>query len=326
MVDISNPQKRERLLIVIAALALGFVVINTLPAQFRTLANLRQAGNELRQNIENREQLARDRVAIQSRLAAMEQRALAAAGTPVGDEAEYNYRIWLENLALSAGLNVASSTQLGTTGGVRGAHGYARHRFTLAADGNLNQIAEFLRRFYRAEFLHTIQTVTFRPPNPAGITSASFRVEVLSLPQIRYVHIPNTEGILATDAEILAEMRMLEAIRDRAIIFEYRPPAPPPPVLPPAPPVDPFPEAQFCYFEAIVLGVDGIPQVWINRRMTGRTYRLTEGGSFVLEDARCVIYRIDNDNQKIVLDINGAFYSLRAGQHFDMLEEYVGEL
>ena len=324
MFDIANPQKREQLLVIFAVVVLGFIVINMLPAQFRAVGNLKRARDGLERSIEDRRLLAEDKERIQSRLSAMEQRALASGGTPSASQAEFGYRMWLDNLASNAGLAVTSPTSPpASAGGIRGPHGYLRHTFRITVEGQLGQIAEFLRRFHRTEYLHTIQNVQIRPQSRVGVFSATFAIEALSLPQIELVSMPSTEGIAAT----ADERQLLDSIQNRAILTEYRPPAPTPPptptVTPDPPPV--FDDIAFCVLEGITLGVDGRLQCWINHRTRGVTYRLVVGQSFMLGGLQCTINRIDIDNQRILVEIDGALFSLRAGQNFDQVEAFQPE-
>jgi len=223
MFDIANPQKRERLLVILAGVVLFFVVLWQLPIQFGEINKLQHIRNDLDQKIAEHHRLAPNREDIQSRLSAFENQALAAAGTPQGSEAEARYRAWLRDLANGAGLNVTGDTAPSTALGTTGNFGYARHTFAINAEGRLDQIAEFLRRFHRAEYLHTIKTFSPQPvQNRPGVFRVVFRVETVSLPQVRFVNMPGTEGIAVTTEE----RQMLTAIRNRALLSEYSPQPP----------------------------------------------------------------------------------------------------
>ena len=223
MFDTSNPQQRERLLVILAGIVLLFVVLWQLPAQFNSVRDLKRNKDDLDQKIADHHRLAPDGQRIQSRLSAFENQALAASGTPQGSEAEARYRAWLRGLANSAGLNVTGDTPPTTAVGATGDFGHARHTFTINGEGRLDQIAEFLRRFHRTEYLHILKTFSPQPvQNRPGIFRVTFRVETLSLPQVRFVNMPSTEGTTST-AE---ERQMLTAIRNRGILSEYSPPRP----------------------------------------------------------------------------------------------------
>jgi len=396
MFDTSNPQQRERLLVILAGIVLLFIVLWQLPAQFNSVRELRRNRDDFVQKIADHHQLAPDGQRIQSRLSAFENQALAAAGTPQGSEAEARYRAWLRDLANSAGLNITGDTPPSTAVGATGNFGYARHTFTINGEGRLDQIAEFLRRFHRTEYLHILKAFSPQPvQNRPGIFRVTFRVETLSLPQVRFVNMPSTEGTTST-AE---ERQMLTTVRNRGILSEYSPPRPltlasathnsvtltwtaddadfhdiryklrtAPDTEAnwtvieattgsieglvantnydfqiravydgepdewsisvslsterPAVEVPPFEDFAFCFLQTIVES-DGRPQAWINHRTIGRTYYLSEGGSFTLGGIPCIIRRIDVDNERILVDIGGGLFSLEAGQHFDAVEEVI---
>jgi hypothetical protein len=131
------------------------------------------------------------------------------------------YQNWLKEMATSAGLtNVAPGRPTSTsTGNAKNIPPYVKQTFPLNATGRLEQIAEFLRRFHRTEYMHVIQSVK---PTPAGasqpgVFNVVFRIEALSLPQIKEVIIPS----VAVPAFINDEERMLRDIRTRAILTEY---------------------------------------------------------------------------------------------------------
>ena len=223
MFDISNPQKRERLLVIVAVVVLFFIVLWQLPAQFREIQRLKRNRDDVVKKIDDHNRHAPNKELIHSRLAAFETQALAGAGSSVEDEAKFGYRTWLENLATGAGLSISRGSAPTSLRGPSGPHGYSKHTFTLNGEGRLDQIVEFLRRFYRTEYLHIIQTFQPRPhSNRPGIFTVSFKIEVLSLPQIQSVIMPNIEDIRANSEE----RQMLTAIQRRAILSEYTPPRP----------------------------------------------------------------------------------------------------
>ena len=305
------------MLVIFAGVVLCVVVISTLPGQFGALRALHDTREDWKQRIDEHQRLAQDKDVIQSRLAAVERRALASMAL-VGNQAESRYRFWLEDLATGVGLNVTLNAAPSSTIAVRGDHGYSRHTFSITVEGRLEQIAEFLRQFHRTEYLHTIQTVRLRAPNAAGVLSGvQFIVEALSLPQITHVNMPNTEGIVATEEE----MNILATISNRAILSEFRPA--PPPITPPQPEpeIQVIDGAAFCFVTAFT-EVDGRPQVWINHRVEGNMHRLFEGEFFVLGGVRCSILEIDMEYQRIVVDIDGRLASLRVNQQFQQVADH----
>ena len=321
MLDLSDPKKREKTLLIFAGIALCVAVVAILPTQFRTIADLKRERTEGLKKIEEHEHLVQNRDEIQSRLTAFEHQALAAASTTPGTESLLEYQNWLRTLADVTGLrNVESTAPTIVSGAVSRTAGnatHARHTLTIAGEGRLEQIAEFLRRFHRTEYLHSIQSMQPQPiQNQPGMFRATFRVEVLSLTQVRTVNTPSTEGVIATDEE----SRQLSAIQDRAILSEYRPPAPPPQRVD-TPPPPPFEHIPFYFVNAIV-EEDGKPQVWINLRTMGRMYRLFEGESLMVGDIPCTVRKIDIEANLIQVEAAGTILTIRLGKNFDEPEDY----
>ncbi|MCL2005046.1 MAG: hypothetical protein FWG73_02670 [Planctomycetaceae bacterium] len=319
MLDLSDPKKRERTLLIFAGMALCVAVAAILPAQFRATAELRRERIAKIKEIEDHERLVQNRVEIRDRLTAFENQALAAARTPPGTESVLDYQNWLMTLATGTGLQNLESTQpsiLGAVGGSGGTGGYTRHTFSLTGEGRLEQIAEFLRRFHRTEYLHAIQNLQPRPiQNQQDMLRVTFRIEALSLPQVSGVNTPTVEGVLATDEE----SQLLSAIRDRAILSEYRPPAPPPPRVD-TPPVPPFDHIPFYYVDGIT-EADGVPRTWINHRTGGGRYFLSEGESLMIGDIRCTVRKIDFEAQLIQIEAAGSLLTIRVGKNFDEPED-----
>ena len=325
MFDISNPQKRERLLVIVAGIALCVIVVMVLPGQFSELTRLQARRAKFQTDIENLERHARNKDEIQKRLLSMERLAFASAlGTP-RNMAVSSYQDWLMGLAQGAGLggagrNVKISDN--TAAGVKDI--YDKSGFTLESEGRLEQIAEFLRRFHRTDYLHMITSVSPRPMagNP-DVFAVTFKIEVLALPQVRIALVPGADG--ASIAMNDEERQMMEIIRSRAILSEYAPlrserredneveRGPPPP-----PPFDLH--TNFCV--VVHIGkVDGRPQCWINHRTEGRMYYLFEGGTFMLDGVEAIIRKIEVDAGRIHVAAAGGVYTIPLGKAFSDTEE-----
>jgi len=185
----------------------------------------------------------------------------------------------------------------------------------LTGAARLYQIAEFLRRFHRTDYLHMITRVSPSPmsgnPNMFNVT---FSIEVLALARVNAVHVPETNGV--TTAITDEERQMLATISDRAILSEYTPPPPPQPTPPEPEPSPPFDSTPFCIVTAIVM-VDGRPQCWIYDRTAGQMHRLFEGESFITsEGVGATIKKIEVNAQRIQVAAAGGVYAIRLGKSF----------
>jgi len=325
MFDLSNPQKREQVLVMIAGIVLCVIVMMVLPGQFGELARLERDRERLRENIEELQQHDRIKDEIQERLSMMLDQALPPLAGPRGSVAVSGYQNWLLELASGAGIGNVQ-IQHSTATGPREI--YDRHVFALNGVGQLDQIAEFLRRFHRTDYLHMITRVSPSPTsgNP-NIFNVTFRIEVLALARVNAVHVPGANGVTTEMTD--EERQMLATIRDRAILSEYvppPPPQPPQPQQPTPPPPPPFDHTPFCFLSAIVM-VDGKPQCWIHLRTAGQDhptagwYFLFEGESFTLGEVRATVRKIEVNAQRIQVAAAGGVYAIALGKSFADAEE-----
>lgn len=313
MFDLSHPQKRERLLVLLAGITLCIIVVVVVPAQYRETIRLKSERDKVQQNIDDRERLVKNKDKIRSRLTSLENQVLTSLNIALENESVSKYQNWLRNTVMDIGFReVKDGGNPVASGSVKG--GYKRHTFFVTGNGRLDQIAEFLCRFHRTQYLH--QILRFRPQpvaNQPGIFQVTFTVEALSLPQVDFVNVPNTGEIPEMTDD---DRNMLATIRDRSVLSAYTPPRP----TVETPPPEPFEDIAYCFLNAIV-EVDGKPQCWIDYRTTGRKYYFFEGGSFMMEDSRCTIKKIDVENQRIMVnvDVNGEVHTgyIRLGKNFE---------
>jgi len=324
MVDLSNPQKREQVLVMIAGIVLCVIVMMVLPGQFGELTRLEGDRERLRTSIEELQQHDRMKDEVQERLVAVVGQALAPAGA-LRSVAVSGYQNWLLELASGTGIGNVQIRH-STAAGPRAI--FDRHIFALTGVGRLDQIAEFLRRFHRTDYLHMITRVSPSPTsgNP-NIFNVTFSIEVLALARVNAVHVPGANGITTEMTD--EERQMLATIRERAILSEYIPPAPPPPptpIEPTSPPPPPFDHTPFCFVIAIVM-VDSRPQCWIHLRTAGQDhptagwYYLFEGGSFMLGPVRATVKKIEINAQRIQVAAAGGVYTIGLGKSFADAEE-----
>jgi len=318
MLDLT-PQKREQLLVIITGITLFVIVMLILPGQFNELTKLKTDRKNQLTKIEELNVHAQNKDEIQKRLALMTSQALAASGS-ARSMAESNYQRWLLGLAGNAGIGNVQ-IRLSNTSGIKDI--YNKVVFTLTGEGRLDQIAEFLRRFHRTDYLHMITRVTPTPSqrNP-NIFNVTFTIEVLSLMQVRTSNMPGADEVADGVAAIMTdeERQMLTTIRDRAILSEYTPPPPPTPNTPPSPPREDFNHTPFCVLTAIVME-NGRPQCWIHYRTIDRMYPLFEEESFTLEGTRATVKKIEMDAGRIHVAAAGGVYALGLGKSFAQIED-----
>ena len=311
MFDISNPQKRERLLVIAAGILLCTVILLALPMMLRETTRLKSEQKNFQNKVHELELHALNKEEIQNRLTVFADQALASSSST----ARSGYGTWLGNLARNAGLQNFTLQNPGRTT-LKGAG--VKHTFTVTGTGKLDQIAEFLRRFHRTEYLHLIQSVSPRPStkNP-GEFDVTIKIEALELPQARTVNIPSMTGEDTTVTD--EERQVLTAIRSRAILSAYTPPQPPPPNEGGTPPpVIEFYDEFYCFVNGFV-EVDGKPQCWIDYRTEGKKYFLFEGESFRLGSVTCTIKKIER--HRVQIAAAGGVYAVKFGKSIGQADE-----
>ena len=314
MFDVANPQQRERLLVVAASIFLCVIVAWLLPTMTRETTRLKNERLKLQKDIEVLELHAKNKDEIESRLTAFTNQSLASSGSV----AQSGYQSWLDNLAESVGFKNYESPALGVTNLKDAGRKYA---FTVKGTGRLDQIAEFLRRFHRTDYLHLVQNVSPRPStrNP-GEFDVTIKIEALALPQVRTVNIPSNSGEVtaATDEET----KMLAAIRERSILSAYQPPRQSASVVAPVPipPPPDFDDTYYCVVNAIV-EIDGRPQCWIDYRTEGKKFYLFEGESFRLGEVNCTVKKIEMEANRVQIAAAGGLYAVRLGKSIGQADE-----
>lgn len=311
MFDFSDPQKRERLLIVAAGIFLCGIVVMVLPAMWYETNRLNNNRQTLRKDIEELELHAQNKEKIQERLTTFVNQSFSS-----GSSAQSGYLIWLGDLARSAGLTKLSF-QGPTPSSLKGAG--TRYTFTVTGTGKLDQISEFLRRFHRTEYLHLIQNVSPRPSTKTpGEFDVTIKIEALALTQVRTAKIPDNDAALTAITD--EETQMLTAIKERAILSEYTPPKPPDNPQSAPPPIIFDDHPNFCIVNGIV-EADGKPQCWIDCRTEGKKYYLFEEESFKLGDVNCTIKKIEVKANRVQIAAAGGLYAVRLGKSFGQSDE-----
>jgi len=173
--------------------------------------------------------------------------------------------------------------------------------FSIHARGDLDELTEFLYRFYAKGYIHKIRQLTVKPREGTRALDLSVTIETLSLADADHAEqLPKDAPARLADAS-LADY---DTIVDRNLFAPYRPPSPP--VVEREPPREPSPPPQFdpskyAYITGIV-EENGRPQLWLQARTTGETYKLGEGDTFELGPVRGKIVQIHQRAAEVELD------------------------
>lgn len=304
--DISTPEKRERFLMIVAAILFVVVVAPIFYHLFgNDVSKLRAQRNRLNEDIEKLEKDVFSKDQIKRRLDELTVRSL-----PPGDTlAQSLYQNWLIETAYATGLQ---GTRLDPGSITPVKNHYKKYTFTLHGRGSLEQISDFLRRFHKTDYLHLVRRVSPRSVKGSSLMDVSITIEALALPKAR-----PSRTLRSVPEEILAitdkEKEILREITSRNLFAAYSPPRepgePPKTVSP-----DEFDHSPYCYVTASLEGVDGKPEVWINIRTEGKLYKLHEGEMFRLGGVRCFVRKIEPD--RVRFEAAGGFYTVRPGKSF----------
>ncbi len=282
-----NLKKRERNLAIVTAvlvvLFLGRMLFSAWASPDGRNETLR---NELKREIERKEkQIDRGREA-ELRLADWRRRSL-----PNDREAARSlYQNWLLASARSVGFD---GIKVETTMGRQRGDVYHALRFNLLAQATLEELTQFLHRFYSAGYLHQILSLGLLPSDDGRKLDVQLSVEALSLATAdRSDRLPDRppEPLLAAEASDYARK-----IAGRNIFAPYRKPDPPPPDPPK------FDAAKYVYLTAVVT-VGEEPEAWIVNRISGDCLKLRQGDPFKAGDYQGRLQRIGRREAEIEVD------------------------
>lgn len=206
---------------------------------------------------------------------------------------------------------------------------------SLQTRGSLDQLTQFLYKFYTAGHLHKVRSLTVKPLDDSKDFEFLISVEALSLAAA------DNRTELTTEPGARLELKDLAAYRQAVVrrrmeseryveglglFTPYAPPPPPPrkpdPVVkverkpdPPPPKPEPprFDASKHAYITGIV-DEGGAPQVWIHARTQGETLKLRQGERLEIGTVRGTITGIDVGGRSVDIEIGGKHHSLGFGR------------
>ncbi len=220
----------------------------------------------------------------------------AADALPVNKElAVAEYKNWLTTLLV--GFEGGQVTNTGTTTQqarmVRNRTGnqgpveyYANFKFNVSGKTTLQDMGQFLQRFYEVKTQHLIRSMTISPIDNGRI-DVSMTIEAISIPQT-----PNKSFTAdKKEGDETEWSRMIAAMVERNFFASYVPPKPegeqkPEPVVVSA--------SKHTYLNGITWSNDR-PQAWFNFRLEGRQGIMKIGDRFRIGEANCRVEAINLD-------------------------------
>jgi hypothetical protein len=295
-------QRREKILAgaagaLVALVALWFLLFSA----ERSTAQLEGDRNRLAADVQRKQTelnvASRDR----KQLGEWQRRALPSDRTL----ARSLYQNWLRGLA-----NQRNFRQLTVeTKEIVSKSNIATFTFTMHANAALAELTQFLYDFYAAGHLHQIRTLDITPIEKSKDLGLTIIVEAVSLPDAdRKDQLTKELGHGLKKAK-LADYRDPIVKRDLFAAFIA---GPTPGAAPPgaADKVDP---GKFAFVTGFT-EVDGVREVWLQDRMGGKTYQLSEGERFQIGPLSGKVQSIGS-NREVVVEFDGKQCRLHDGQN-----------
>ncbi|MEX2317775.1 MAG: hypothetical protein WD669_11525 [Pirellulales bacterium] len=217
------------------------------------------------------------------------------------------YRSWLTEALRQAGIrnvNIEPDPRpsvVGTGTGI-GAIG-----FTVTGPATLENVVEFLYKFYSAPLLHQVTSIEFHPEKE-DLKSVTLKVEALLLPGAT-----NTDRMpegIRKPFKLADVSEYRSSIVSRNIFMPYKPPTDIATARPTPPGEDPLDASRFAYFTSTTQGSKGGLIAWIHLRNTGETMFKAEGDAvnvgqlkskIVTIEPRAIIIEADGKKSRVII-------------------------
>jgi hypothetical protein len=283
-------KKREKTLALGAGvLGVGYLAVYLLAGTSNPFAQLNADRANLAKEVEEKKEQVQKGAEAETKLDDWRKRALPSdprAGA-------WLYENWLLEVATRTGMrNVSVKPSAKRT------YKNIYHSFAFSVQGrtSLENLAKLLYEYFSAGHLHQIRRLSINPAEGSREFDVTLLTEALSLPDADRTNELTSEKSdrLSGDLDTY-----LAAIVDRNVFAPYEPPrpvqeAPREPAPPPA-----FDHSKHTYVTGIV-SVNGVPEVWIQVRTNGKSYRLHEGDRFEVGATEASVVTIGS--REVIID------------------------
>ena len=247
---------------------------------------------------------------------------------PAAQIATTVYQHWLIDLASQAKLEAVSvSPSRVATGNQRASSVFQRIGVSVKAEGNMEQLCQFLYDFYRADLLQRVAHLDVESTAHTANPKMKFNLTIEGLAMkdtpprstlMTPAQLKNTAP--GMKAKTLADYKSL--IAESRFVRGYNgpptPPRPTPPPPTPAPPTPPFDSAPYVKLVASII-TDGRPEAWLFDQSSNKQIILTEGGSFEVAGVKGACTDIEDDYVR--LTVNDKLWRLELGKNLKELQE-----
>ncbi len=223
------------------------------------------------------------------------------------DIAKSLYQDWLQQQLTEAGLkvkelNIRSSRTSSTS--------YKQFAFVVNASGNLEQLTDFLYRFYQARHLHRISRADLSPSEDRKSLKISLTVDALSLADAKRKD-KLAEGTLDAFDQSLDQFR--NSIVGRNLFATYQPAKPPKTEVAEVEEEKEDTEAAQANFSGLSQGLEG----WlmsIRMKKSGKMYYFREGDTIEIGQFQGTVKKLDGSRRRVIFSLKTGPVQVRLGQ------------
>ena len=316
--SLSTPStKREKQLLLIAGILAFLVVVPLLYSLYGgTSATVFVKRNALRNEVKELEKTVQKKEAIQKKLTEYLSQSL-----PPMVQTRDKYMQRLDALAKECGFQNSNVNPVAATRSSKSS-GYQPFSYKLTGTVSLEGLTNLLKQVYEAEVLQLIKTIAIKPVDQSNRMDITMDIEAIALDSAKKSSTINWSINSDEDFQQLLGDQV-RRVNERALFSVYKPPAPEQ-VAPPPPKEPDFTEAMHTFVNTIV-DVNGVYEVWLDRRLKGDRLKLKVGDHFVLDGVDCVLKDIMFD--RITIEAAGeegddeeTRFSVRMGKCFNDFE------
>jgi len=232
------------------------------------------------------------------------------------DIAKSLYQDWLYQQLTAAGLKVK---EVNPSSPRASSKSYQQFTFTVNASGKLEQLTDFLYRFYKAKHLHRISLADVKPTADRNLLNLTLAVDTLSLGDANRSD-QLAEGSSDEFEQPLEHFR--NSIVERNLFATYKPPATSQSDAGADEKSAPDKEAAQAKFSAIHYGQDGWVML-VRMQNSGKIYYFQEGDTIEIGRFVGKIEKLDGDLRRAILTTDSARVELRWGKTLAEVEPLV---
>jgi len=288
----SPSTKREKQLLLVAGMLAFLVLVPLLYSLYGGSSTVIFARrNALRKDVEELEKTVQNKAVIQKKLTDYLNQSLP----PMGATTRNKYLELLGTLAKECGFqdvkvnSNSTGTSSTTTSRTTRSSSYQTFSFKLTGSASLEGLTSLLKRFYEAEVLQLVKSLSIKPVDQSNKMEISMDIEAIALETARKQLSINWDINEGEDFQQLLGDQV-RRVNERALFSVYRPPVPEPAAAPP-PPEPSFSEAMHTFVSSIV-DVNGVYEVWIDRRLKGDVLKLKVGDHLDVDGVDCIVKEI----------------------------------